>query len=920
MSSQTGTPWIDEDPTPKSKSEALRALAEGVASAETPAEKYLREDRRIDLPHPDGLKYWSNARTGEGALLAPLYAGDKVVAVQAVYLDRDGHKSPIDPAKQRLSLERAPGAVFQLPYDGDSKDVVVAEGLEDALTVWRYGAVRCRVIGLPGIGALKHLTFPESTRITVIADGDPPGSKGAELLQKGLDALILQVCEVLVAATPPEGWDANRLLAEHGVETLKMFLASVRPAELSDRGEIRKLAKLDLLAYAQVRKQAAEELKPPIPVTLLDKIVEKERQKIAEEAKAEKDDWVGVNDTRPWAEEVDGAELLDELYATLGDFVIMSDEARCATALWIVFTYVFEAAYVAPKLWIHSPTKKCGKTRLVKVLRHLVKKPLSASRMSPAAFYRLVEARQPTLLLDDFDSWASTSEDFRNILNAGFDKGDEATVWVCTGDNNEPTPFSVWCPQVISGIGQVKDTVADRCIKIALQRKLRSQKVASTRRRHLGRLQELAQKCVRWADDNLQELHDAEPDVPEAIDDDRAADGWELLLAVADHCGGHWKDRARQAAIKLSGSYRADHDGDIGTELLKDIRAVLEERGYVDAAGAVKQEMKRAKVRSLHLVGWLVDLEDRPWREFIKDRPLTPTKMATILRDFRITPRGDRASRGYRLDALAMAFERYLSPLSPDLPSKEGEPSREGRRRSNGFDDTFSHTGQFADFQPVNPSSSQDFCGSQTDSNPSHSNSGDGLKTPRNPQESSSEDGLTGWNPTNSPLKGKVPSNGLDEDHERSDTSRPEPTSIADEARRLARDTPLSEGDGSGKTNGHDDTFSSDGPNFRFQTVTSSPFEDFCGFRSSPQDQGYDLKKPQNPSKTANGNGVTLQNPEKGPSEEEGHKNLANGDYAPVSIAEEARRLKRENPSWSDKRIAAELGQPEARIARYLAP
>ena len=181
---------------------------------------------------------------------------------------------------------------------------------------------------------------------------------------------------------------------------------------------------------------------------------------------------------------------------------------------------------------------------------------------------------------------------------------------------------------------------------------------------------------------------------------------------------------------------------------------------------------------------------------------------------------------------------------------------------------------------------------------------------------------MTGWSAKNGSLNEKVSSNGFDEDHERSDTSRPEPTSIADEVRRLAHNTPLSGGAGSDKTNGHDDTFSSDGPNFRLQTVTSSPFEDFCGSqadsRSSPDGRGYDLKKPQNPSKTDKGDEVTSQNPENGPSEEEGHKNLANGDCAPVSIAEEARRLKRENPSWSAKRIAAELGQPEARIARYL--
>ena len=40
-------------------------------------------------------------------------------------------------------------------------------------------------------------------------------------------------------------------------------------------------------------------------------------------------------------------------------------------------------------------------------------------------------------------------------------------------------------------------------------------------------------------------------------------------------------------------------------------------------------------------------------------------------------------------------------------------------------------------------------------------------------------------------------------------------------------------------------------------------------------------------------------------------------DDLPVDVL--ARRLKSKNPSWSIKRIANELGQPESRIARYFA-
>ena len=207
MTSQDGTPWVEDDATPKSRGEAQRALREGRDIAGTISEKYLSEIRRVPPPYPPDFKHLDNARTGESALVAPLYSNEEIVAVQLIYLDADGNKSKVEPAKQRFSIKPAPDAVFKISDKGDSKKVAIAEGVEDGLTVWHFGLLRCPVRGLPGIGALKHLKFPEDTTVIVVTDGDPPGSKGAEQLQNGLDALILCGCNVFVTATPPEGWD-----------------------------------------------------------------------------------------------------------------------------------------------------------------------------------------------------------------------------------------------------------------------------------------------------------------------------------------------------------------------------------------------------------------------------------------------------------------------------------------------------------------------------------------------------------------------------------------------------------------------------------------------------------------------------------------------------------------------------------------
>jgi hypothetical protein len=191
---------------PSSRISAEVILRDGGEISGTPAERYLRDERRIDLPYPADLKYLANARCGEGGLVAPLYSHGRVTGVHITYLDPHGRKSVVLPQRRRFNLEKAVDAVFLLPHTGNNPDVFIAEGFEDSLSVWRYGALRCQVIGLPGIGVLRHLRFPAGTKVTVLADGDPPDSPAAKALQAGLDALLLAECECVLLPFRPLGW------------------------------------------------------------------------------------------------------------------------------------------------------------------------------------------------------------------------------------------------------------------------------------------------------------------------------------------------------------------------------------------------------------------------------------------------------------------------------------------------------------------------------------------------------------------------------------------------------------------------------------------------------------------------------------------------------------------------------------------
>jgi putative DNA primase/helicase len=513
--------------------------------------------------------------------------------------------------------------------------------------------------------------------------------------------------------------DANRILIEGGVEALQAWIASAQPAVLSQQGEIDRLARLEVLEYEQQRQSAAKRL--GLRVGVLDQLVAKARGA----AESPQDDWCDVNDTEIWLTPVDGIELLDDLEKLIGEFVVMTDEQRWATTLWTAFTHCFSAASSAPKLWVRSAEPRSGKTRLLSVLQRLVARPLSASYISAAMLPRVIEQHQPTLLLDEIDTFIGSSEELRGVLNTGFDPDGYVIIGVKVNDDWVPKKFTAWCPQALSGLGKLPNTIADRCIPIELERKSRSVPVSRLRRRDTGPLDIAAHKAARWAADNSSELEEAEPKMPASLHD-RAADAWELLVAIADKAGGHWPERARKAARVLNGDGLRDDDSSIGIQLLADIRDVFEQ--------LPERDPMKQQIASRDLVAYLIDLEDRPWPEFRRSMPLSQPQLARLLKPFHISPYklrvGEITYRGYRRTQFEMAFSRYLPPL-PEAPVSED----------------FSSTPSYSDNLAGTPPQPQEPCGFEANFEPEHENACSGSKNPENPRASAECSGVPGKNP-----------------------------------------------------------------------------------------------------------------------------------------------------------------------------
>ena len=362
------------------------------------------------------------------------------------------------------------------------------------------------------------------------------------------------------------------------------------------------------------------------------------------------------------------ADLLDALVAFLRGYVVMPSAQADGVALWVVHTHVLDAFEQTPFLALTSPEKQCGKSRTLDVLELVVARPWRTIMPSEAVLFRKINAVSPTLMLDEadaiFDRSNGSTEPLRALLNASNRRG--TFVPRCVGPSQQLVDFEIFSAKVLAGIGDfLPETVRDRSIVLRLERKrpdeaARKFRIAEARDLALP----LAVELASWAPDAVADLEVARPRMPDVLDD-RAEEAWEPLFAIAELAGGHWAERAWQAALELSASREAEDEA-LGPWLLKDVRSLFASRG-VD------------RLSSADLAASLSQLEESPWGD-IRGKELTARSLAQRLRRYSVRPKTIRLEdgstpKGYMLEQFRDAFSRYLrvSERHTDTPPMDTE-------------------------------------------------------------------------------------------------------------------------------------------------------------------------------------------------------------------------------------------------------
>src|ERR1700733_2346315 len=174
---------------------------------------------------------------------------------------------------------------------------------------------------------------------------------------------------------------------------------------------------------------------------------------------------------------VDRIDVIELVEAFIRRYVVLPEAAYLPLALWCVATYLSADFDCFPYLAILSPTKRCGKTRVLEVLELLCLSAWLGTAPTPAVLFRMLK-QCSTWLIDEVEALkgkqlSESQQGVVAVLNSGHRKG--STVPRCEGPRHTVTFFETYGAKALAAIGGLPGTIADRSIIVNMQRKTKDQ-------------------------------------------------------------------------------------------------------------------------------------------------------------------------------------------------------------------------------------------------------------------------------------------------------------------------------------------------------------------------------------------------------------------------------------------------------------
>jgi putative DNA primase/helicase len=295
--------------------------------------------------------------------------------------------------------------------------------------------------------------------------------------------------------------------------------------------------------------------------------------------------------------------------------------------------------------------------------------------LTAPVLFRLVAKHQPTVFLDEVDTYLTFAQELRGLINAGHKQG--GCAYRCEGRDNAVRAFNAFAPMVISGIGPLHETLRSRSIRLVLL-KAEEEEQKELRARFDSRHTEieaiLCRKLARWANDNFAALQACDPPMPPGAYN-RLADNWRPMFAIAQIAGGDWPQLALEAFNHLA-NHRAHTSGSF--------LSAFGASGEVDSSSPQSQIENQksqiallADIRQIFTQSGATRISSKQLLEALRTGPAGRyAKLGTAysalswlargLKPFGINSRvmriGTQCAKGYDLADFTDAFARFLNP------------------------------------------------------------------------------------------------------------------------------------------------------------------------------------------------------------------------------------------------------------------
>lgn len=344
-------------------------------------------------------------------------------------------------------------------------------------------------------------------------------------------------------------------------------------------------------------------------------------------------------------------------------------------ALFAVLEHCWNECFYAPVpyLTVSAMVKGSGKTRVLELLQYLAgdeKAVILDGSVTVAALYTETDAKK-VVLIDESERLQNPHSPFRPILNGGYRPGQ----YVKRKIGGELQCFSTFCPKVFAQIGDVYDSLRDRCIIIEMQRTR-----SATRREYVPETakeegSEIASVVAEAVSERIEQIRDAYRNyhnLYRKLDflDNREQEIWKPLFTLCQVFAPsriHELERSAAdiAALKTTPIRKFEHLKDeeakaqkleFAERLLRDSLAVIGNRDRITSAG---------------LVQGLREIPTSPWRSYERTG-ITEISLASMLKLFGVEPKTIRFKPKSEPNSTAKGY--YREPLCKALKETQAEP------------------------------------------------------------------------------------------------------------------------------------------------------------------------------------------------------------------------------------------------------